>query len=839
MTNVWNAEAPVEDDADDWRRRPGDPPALDLPTDLPRGSGTPGPAVHTAPLRLGPGTAALLADLARAEHTTPFVVALAGYQVFLAHLTGQRDIVVGAVPPGGTGGREPLRVVLDGAPTFREAVRRSRQAVREATGPVGRTPAGPCAAGTPSPFQVSFHYGAAGPHLDRAPCALADLGTVLHEEDGEPAGWIECRADLFLESTAVRLAAMLRHLLGQVAEAPDVPVFALSVLPPDERERILHGLHPYERPAIGYTTMAQPFEEQVRRTPDAVALIGDTGSLTYAQLNARANRLARALRAAGARPGAFVAVSMERSLDLMVALFAVAKSGAAYVPIDPDLPDARTAFMLDDSEPVAVLVDGRTRHRVPAGPWLVLAVDEDFLQWAGQSARDLPDEPGNHLIHMLYTSGTTGRPKAVAYPVDGALADIFWLQRNYPYRPGDTAILKTSYGFDVSIWEIFWPLYHGSRIAICPPGAHRDPARLRDLVDQYQVTAMFMVPSMMQPFYDRTKPGSCPSLRWVFCGGEPVTPRVRDGFHERFGAALVNCCGPTELGCVAETVLPAEPDAPVVIGLPPTHRRVYLLDERLEPVPIGVPGELFVGGEVGIAQSYHRRPGLTAERFLADPNGLPGGRMYRTGDLCRYRADGVLEHLGRIGRQVKIRGMRVELAEIEAVFAEHEDVARCVVTLVPGHDGEIAAFVAPAEGHSITVRDLVAHAGRLLPAHMVPPTVLAVERIPVFVNEKTDVGALLGLLRQAAGTAPVVEPRNAIEAKVAAVYADVLGRRSVSVTEGFFALGGHSLLAFSVIEACGEAFGLELSAKDLLSALSAREFAGLIAGRIADGGGAT
>ena len=645
--------------------------------------------------------------------------------------------------------------------------------------------------------------------------------------------------DLFHEPTLARFAGILAHLLTELAAAPDAPVFELSPLSPDERERVLHGLNPYQRPEISYTTMAQPFEEQVRRTPDAVALVGDEGSLTYAEFNARANRLAWYLHRAGARPGTFVAVSMERSFDLMVALYAVAKSGAAYVPIDPDLPDARMAFMLEDCWPVAVLSDGRTRARIPAGPWRVLAVPEDAARWADEPTGDVPAAPGNHLIHMLYTSGTTGRPKAVAYPVDGALADISWLHGRYPYHPGDTAILKTSYGFDVSIWEIFWPLYCGSRIAICPPGAHRDPARLRDLIDQYQVTTMFMVPSMMPPFYDHTARGSCPSLRWVFCGGEPVTPRVRDGFHERFDAALINCYGPTELGCVAETVLPVEPGAPVVVGPPPTHRRTYVLDERLEPTPIGVPGELYVGGEVGIAQSYHRRPALTAERFLPDPYGLPGGRMYRTGDLCRYRDDGVLEHLGRIGRQVKIRGMRIELAEIEAVFAEHEDVAQCVVTVLPDRDGEIAAFAVPAEGRTVAVPALVAHASRLLPAHMVPPTVTVVGEIPTFVNGKIDFGTLLRLDRtSAAAPAPVVAPRDATEAKVAAMFATLLGRDTVSVTDSFFALGGHSLLVFKLIEECETEFGVELGVQEVLPVLTPRELAALIARRTTEGGDA-
>jgi acyl-coenzyme A synthetase/AMP-(fatty) acid ligase len=343
---------------------------------------------------------------------------------------------------------------------------------------------------------------------------------------------------------------------------------------------------------------------------------------------------------------------------------------------------------------------------------------------------------------------------------------------------------------------------------------------------------------MMQPFYDHTPPGSCPSLRWVFCGGEPVTPRVRDGFHERFAADILNCYGPTELGCVAETVLPVEPNAPVMVGPPPAHRRIYILDDNLEPTPIGVAGELFVGGEVGIAQNYHRRPALTAEKFLADPYGLPGGRMYRTGDLCRYREDGVLEHLGRIGRQVKIRGVRIELAEIEAVFAEHEDVARCVVTVVPDRDSEIAAFVVPAEGKSIPIPALSTHAASLLPAHMLPATVTVVDSIPTFVHGKIDFGALLNQIDRSGriDPQPVVAPANEFEEAVARIYCGILGREAVSVTESFFALGGHSLLVFKLIEECASGLGVELAVKDVLGALTARELAAVIARRTTEDG---
>ena len=835
------ASAPAEALAYWTAKLGGDLAVLDLVSAHRPRRTAPGSAVHRAPLSAGPGVVAAQHRLAREEGTEPFVVALAGFAVFLARMTGQHDVVVGAARPGPVA----LRTDLAGDPTFREVVRRVRETVREADEHAGVPLAqvldavgGPRLPGVPPLFQVSFHHGPPDSAVDpgNADLGRTDLSLVLHEAGGELAGTVGCPADLVDRPAVVRFATILAHLLASTAAAPDVPVSGLPALPPAERERMLHGLHRHARPEIGYRTMAQPFEEQVRRTPDAQAVVTEDGdSLTYAELNARANRLARHLRGLGARAGAFVAVSMQRSPDLLVALYAVAKSGAAYVPVEPELPAARAEFMLTDAAPVAVLVDGCSRPGVPDGPWSVLAVDADAARWAGEPADDVPAEPVPHLVHLLYTSGTTGRPKAVAYPVDGALADIEWLHGAYPFGPGDTAVLKTSYGFDVSIWEIWWPLYRGSRVLVCPPGAHRDPDRLRELVDRFGVTTMFMVPSMMGPFHDRTGPGSCPSLRWLLCGGEAVPPRVRDGFHERFAGQIVNCYGPTELGCVAETVLPVEPGAPVVVGHPPAHRRVYVLDDTLAPVPVGVPGELFVGGETGMADGYHRRPALTAERFLADPFGPPGERMYRTGDLVRFREDGAIQHLGRIGRQVKIRGMRIELAEIEAVLSEPADVGSCVVTVPPGGDGEIAAFVAPPPGGRVAVHDLLAHAARHLPAHMLPTTLTAVDAIPTFVNGKTDVEALLRLPRTAVtGTEPHVPPSGPTEVRVAALFAELLDRERVSVVESFLTLGGHSLLVLSLLDRVADEHGVALGIREVLGALTVRELAALITRRAAE-----
>jgi len=841
-----------------WKRElGGDLPVLDLPKDRPRPA-QPSRVGHAAPLVLSPTMAASLRELASREGTTLFVVLLAAYKVFLARLTGQADVIVGAP----LAGRDhpmaedivgcfikpmALRTDLSGNPSFRELVHRVRETVLEAQDHqsvpyerlvaelgVSRT------VGVNPVFQTFFGLqSATGEQLEGVEIgqlvldggsAKWDLTVSLNESpDHHLAGFLEYASDLFDERTAARFAGMYLLLLRTVAAEPECPIREVPLITPPERDRILNGLNPYRRPDHRYRTMSEPFEDQAARTPGAVALMGEEGSLSYAELNERANRLAHFLRARGAGPGTFVGLCAERGFALVVAIYAIAKSGAAYVPLDPELPDERIAFMLEDAAPVLVLADNTAMPRIPDGSWLTVPLEEDE-RWAGQPADNPAIEgTGSHLVHLLYTSGSTGRPKAVAYPVEGALANIFWLQRSYPFGPGDANLFKTSYGFDVSIWELFWPLYFGATLAVCPPGAHRDPDTMLELVERHRVTTVFLIPTMMQVFLEHAPAGSCPSLRWVFCGGEPVTPRVRDGFHERFDARLINCYGPTEAGCVTDMVLTPDPGSPVVpLGRPAANFRLYVLDDELDVAPIGVPGEAFIGGEIGLARGYHGLPGLTAERFVPDPFGPPGSRMYRTGDLCRYREDGVLEHRGRIGRQVKVRGVRIEPAEIEAVLCEHPAVEDCAVIAVGEEDRRIAAFVVPRGRGTVPIPDLLGHARRLLPGAMLPATITEVTRIPSNVNGKIDHRALVSQLGDAVpatGARQLVPPDNELETGLVAIFRRVLGIEEVGVTEGFFELGGHSLLVFKLIDACSRELRLRPSVADVFSAPSVRQLA--------------
>lgn len=834
----------------------GELPVLDIPKDRPR------PAQrtrrgHTVPCMLPLATMQLAKALAQARGTTLFVVLLAAYKALLSRLTGQHDVIVGA-PFAGRERVELDRVVgcfvnpvalrtdLSDAATFEDVLDRVHLTHEEAQdnqavpfervvgelrvprelqyNPVFQTMF--ALQNTPGDF-VGDEPGKPRDWVFDSGTSKFDLVFSLFDTPAGGAGFVEYAADLFDAATMERLVAMYADLLDAVVRAPAAPLRAHALVPPAQRQRILHELNAYERPALDYRTMAQPFEEQVRRTPEAIALVSDDGALTYRVLNERANRLAHHLRALGVGSGDFVAVCMERSFALVVTLYAIAKSGAAYVPLDPELPDARIAYMLDDADPAVVFVDGDIRPRIPAGRWQVIDAAADAARWAACPIDNLPcNAPPNRLVHLLYTSGSTGRPKAVAYPIDGAIANIFWLQRTYPFKVGEANAFKTSYGFDVSIWEIFWPLYVGARLFVCRPGSHRDPRYLIDVIDQYRVTFVFMIPSLMQAILDEMRPHELRDLRWALCGGEPVTPRLRNTFHEKMSATLINGYGPTEAGSVTDMIVPREPGAPIVpLGRPAPNFRLYVLDDALDVVPIGVPGEACIGGEVGLAHGYHRNPALTAERFLPDPYGAPGSRMYQTGDLCRYRPDGVLEHLGRIGTQVKIRGMRVELAEIEAVLSAEPGVADCAAAAA--HDAaanKIVAFVVPAAPDAVRPATLLASVATVLPGYMVPVDIMLVERIPTSLNGKIDRRGLLDLWRERGGSLPrdIVQPDGGHELRLKRVFEAVLACGEIGVTESFFDLGGHSLLVFRLMGACETEFGHRPQVADIFAAPTVR-----------------
>ncbi|OLZ58593.1 hypothetical protein AV521_46125, partial [Streptomyces sp. IMTB 2501] len=403
-------------------------------------------------------------------------------------------------------------------------------------------------------------------------------------------------------------------------------------------------------------TLSELFEAQVRRTPDAVAVICGTERLTYRELDERATGLASVLAAAGAAPGETVAVSLRRSLDLVVALYAVHKSGAAYLPVDPDYPDDRVRHMLGDAEPALRI----TAESLPA-----LLADAASPSLPAVTRRPWTTDPA----YVIYTSGSTGRPKGIVVEHRGIVNYLCWMQERFPLGPGERVLHKTSTSFDPSVWELFWPLMVGATIVVAEPHGHEDPDYLAGLIQREHVTTAQFVPSTLELFVNAPATAGCTSLRQVFCGGEVLSTALARRFQGLLNAELINLYGPTEVS-IYSTSRRFGTDvagAAVPVGRPAANLLVYVLDGALRPVPVGRVGEIYIAG-AGVTRGYVRRPAESAQRFVPDPFGAPGTRMYRTGDLGRWRADGDLEYVSRIDSQVKIRGHRIELGEVEAVL---------------------------------------------------------------------------------------------------------------------------------------------------------------------------
>ncbi|WP_330333157.1 amino acid adenylation domain-containing protein [Streptomyces sp. NBC_00536] len=601
------------------------------------------------------------------------------------------------------------------------------------------------------------------------------------------------------------LTTATRNLLDALERAaaggPEIALDAVEVLDGAERRRVLAEWNDTAVEAEG-SSLPGLFEAQVARTPDAVAVVFEGMEVSYAELDARANQLARLLVSRGVGAESVVGVALERGVEMVIALLAVVKAGAAYLPLEPGLPADRVAYMVETAGAGVVLSSSAVAGVVPAGAAVVL-LDEPAV--AGELA-GLPEGPlgvevlGAQPAYVIFTSGSTGRPKGVVVSHEGIVNRLAWMQERFGIDDADRVLQKTPFGFDVSVWEFFWPLSVGAALVVARPEGHKDPEYLAGLVREQWVTVAHFVPSMLEAFLaDEATADAAGVLRYVVCSGEALSSSLRDRFFEVLGGVgLHNLYGPTEAS-VDVTAWACEPGiggTVVPIGAPVANTRVYVLDDRLRPVPVGVGGELYLAG-VQLARGYAGRPGLTAERFVASPYGT-GERLYRTGDLARWNADGRIEYLGRIDDQVKIRGFRIELGEVHAVVAEHPRVAQAAVVAredVPG-DKRLVAYVVPAEG-SVAPDDVRQFVSGRLPEYMVPTAVVVLDALPLSVNGKLDRKALPA---PAFVTGGGRGPANAREEIVCAAFAEVLGLESVGVDDDFFRLGGHSLLAVRLME---------------------------------------
>ncbi|WP_406100395.1 amino acid adenylation domain-containing protein [Streptomyces sp. NBC_01013] len=561
------------------------------------------------------------------------------------------------------------------------------------------------------------------------------------------------------------------------------------------------------------TTLIGPIEAQAARTPAATALVYGDVSLTYAELNTRANRLARHLRTLGARPGAVVAVAVPRSVELIVSLLAVLKSGAAYLPLDPEYPAERITYMLRDASPVCVITDRADRLAGDAATGRVVldGLDVSGYPWCDPSRPLTPAHPA----YVIYTSGSTGRPKGVVVSHGAIDNRLRWMQDTYGLTADDRVLQKTPSSFDVSVWEFFWPLRQGAALVVAEPGGHKDPTYLARLIREEAVTTCHFVPSMLQIFLAETDPSACDGLRRVFCSGEALPRETARTFgHGLPHAELHNLYGPTEAAVDVSFHACAAHDAgPVPIGQPVWNTRLYVLDAALRPCPPGVPGELYLAGRQ-LADGYLNRPDLTAARFVADPFGGPAERMYRTGDLARWTEQGEVEYLGRTDHQVKLRGQRIELGEIEAALAARPRVdGACALVREdrPGEQRLVGYVTGSADPAAVRAALTLA-----LPEHMVPSAVVALDAFPLSPNGKLDRRALPAPLFTGAGDGQ--RAMSAREEALALLFAEVLGAAEVGPDDAFFDLGGTSLLAVRLVARVREESGAELTIGSLFEA---------------------
>jgi amino acid adenylation domain-containing protein len=574
----------------------------------------------------------------------------------------------------------------------------------------------------------------------------------------------------------------------------------------------------------------EAFSAQVARDPGAPAVRFRDETLSYAELDARIAQLAARILAMGAHRS-LVAVCMERSIEMVVALHAIVRAGCAYVPIDPEYPDDRIGFMLEDlDDPILITQQHLIERLAPSGV-RVVPIDVPLDPAEAPTATTLPTVSADDLAYVIYTSGSTGRPKGAINTHRGIANRIYWMQEAFGLTPADKVLQKTPFSFDVSVWEFFWPLLFGAELVVAEPGGHRDSAYLSQTIVERGITTIHFVPSMLQMFLEDPRAGACTSLERVICSGEALPRALQDRFFARLDAQLHNLYGPTEAAVDVSwwACDPASPLPFVPIGKPIANTQLHILDEHLEPVPVGAVGELHIGG-IQVGLGYLNRPDLTGQRFIPDPF-RPGGRLYKTGDLSRYLPDGNIEFLGRSDFQVKIRGFRVELGEIESALESLDEVRGAVVVAHERSAGdvELVAYIAHPEGARFSRDALRQQLATRLPEYMVPTTFVVMERFPLSANGKVDRKSLPPPVRTRPelGT-PYVAPRTELQRRIAASWCRILELDRVGLDDRFFELGGTSLQAARFVNEMQVELGETIFVFTLFGAPSTAEYAAFL-----------
>lgn len=848
--------AAYEADVAFWKRTLDAVPTLNLPTDHPR---PPQPSYRgtSERFRLPVSLTARLEGLAKREGATLFMTLLAGFTALLSRLSGQHDFAIGttvANRPRKT--LEPLigfftnmlvmRTDVSGSPSFAAIVRRVRDTayaafehqevpfdrVVEAVQPERMASHNPLA-------QVCFSLLQA--HRDQlrlgdldvvlldppSPAARFDLTLTMEDTREGLVGAFEYSTDLFERETIVRLIGHLQTLLEGAVANPEQSLADLPLLGEAERRRIVVDWNDSSTAYPRHAVLHELVEEQVARAPNAVAVRAGAVTLTYGELNARANRLARLLRARGVGPDRAVAVAALRSADMIVELLAILKAGGYYVPFDPSDPPERLAFVFGQVGPAVMLAPASEwPHLARHGLEILSAASVD--ETAGYEGTNLDNRtcPDN-LAYTTYTSGSTGVPKGICIPHRGVVRLV--RETNYmTFDPSLVFLEIAPVSFDASTLEIWGALASGAALAVLPPGV----PSLRELaatIEHYGVTSLYLTSALFNLMVDE-RVNAFARVKHLLVGGDIISvPHARKVLEANPGVTLINGYGPTETTTFASCGIMTAPEDvgyTVTIGRPISNTKLYVLDGRFNPVPVGVPGDLFIAGD-GNARGYLNLPGLTAASFVPDPFGAPGDRMYRTGDLARYMADGTLEFLGRKDHQVKVRGFRIELGEIENVLSAIDGVAEAVVLVdeVRPGDKRLVAYIQRRPGSELSEAECVAALREKLPDYMVPADFVSVDALPLTPHNKIDRQALRRMAPTRDAVRRFVEPSTALEQVIAQIWQEVLEVERVGVTDSFFDLGGHSLLATQVMWRVFEVFGVEVPLRRLFESPTVAEFA--------------
>ncbi len=814
-----------------WKKQLGTaPPALELPTDRPR------PPVQTyrgaaLPVALSRELSAGLGALSRREEVTLFMTLLAAFQLLLARYTGQKDIVVGSPIAGRTRVETEgligffvntlvLRTDLSGDPTVRELLGRVREVTLGAY------------AHQEVPFEKLVEELAPRRDLSRSPLfqvmlvlqnaplpalslgdlkldvleieqttAKFELTLSLGETEEGLRGSLKYSTDLFDAATVERMLGHYQVLLEGIVAEPSRRVSELPLLPAAERHQLVVEWNETKAEYPAESCIHALFGAQVEKTPEAVAVVFEEQRLTYRELNARANQLGHHLRGLGVGPDVLVGLCVERSVEMVVGLLGILKAGGAYVPLDPTYPRERLAFLLEDTGAPVLLTQERLLASLPEHRARVLVLDTG---WA-PIAREPVDDPAGgarpaDLAYVIHTSGSTGKPKGVLSTHGGLCNRLSWMQAAFGLTGSDAVLQKTPYSFDVSVWEFFWPLLVGARLVVARPEGHKDSAYLAQILVAEEITTVHFVPSMLAVFLGEPGIERCVALKRVICSGEALPFDLTQAFFARSEAELWNLYGPTEasIDVTSWRCLGEDPRRVVPIGRPIANTQLYVLDRALLPVPIGVPGELYIGG-VGVARGYLNRPDLTASVFLPDPfRGEPGARLYKTGDRCRFRPDGNLEYLGRADHQVKIRGFRIELGEIESVLGQHPAIREAVVLArqdAPG-DKRLIAYLVAREAPLPGVGELRRYLQSKLPEYLMPAAFVEMPALPLTSSGKVDRRALPAFEgERLTQERAFVAPRTKLEEVLAERLRKLLEIERIGVFDDFFELGVDSIRA--------------------------------------------